>query len=93
MIRELLYIHFSHPFGNCRPIAINDWDDVIQIKYSLADMNSKMIFIGLERLKKVYKGKTHVCVLFVYPGILQVIIGTEKAVSRIGNSDFRIEVC
>ncbi len=93
MIRKLFCFHLSSLFGKCKPIAINDWDNVIQIKYSLSDLEAKMIYVGMERLQKRYRGKYRVRLLFVYPGILQVIIGDENAVSRIGESDFRIEVC
>lgn len=93
MIRKILYFSFCDLFGNCKPKVVNDWPDVVQVKYCIAEMEAEMIWIGLEQLKKKYDGKCRVRVLFVYPGILQVILGSEEAVSRIGETDFRIDVC
>ncbi len=84
---------FSDLFGNCVPVVINEYEDVVQVKYNLGEMDSQIIYEGFSRLKKRYQGKYRVKVLFVYPGILQIILGTEEAVSRIENEDFMIEVC
>lgn len=85
---------FSNLFGICSPVAINESDFLIQIKYNLAEMDAKSIYTGLTRLEKKYRRTGYkVRVLFVYPGILQVILGTEEEVSRIGTEDFSIEVC
>lgn len=61
---------FSNLFGSCNPVAINDWSNMLQIKYNLAEMDSKMIYKGISRLKKKYQGSEYwVKILFVYPGI------------------------
>lgn len=94
MFYQILEVHFSNLFGKCPVIAINEFDDLIQIKYNLAEIDPKMIYTGLKRLKGIYgKAGYGVRVLFVYPGILQVIIGTKQEVSKIGNEDFKLEIC
>lgn len=93
MLLEIVRDVFSSLFGKCTPVAVNDYEEVIQIKYNISELDSKMIYVGLLRLKKRYQGRYRVRVLFVDPGILQIILGTEKAVSSIGNTDFKIDVC
>lgn len=90
IVKEL----FSNLFGRCNPVAINDWDNLLQIKYNLAEMEAETIYKGLLRLKKRYQNSEYrVRVLVVYPNILQVIVGTEEEVMQIGNTDFKIEIC
>lgn len=93
MFYQIVKVHFSNLFGKCPVIAINESDDLIQIKYNLAEIDSKMLYTGLRKLEKLYeKSEFGVRVLFVYPDTLQVIIGEKTKVSKTGDKDFRIEI-
>ena len=93
--KNIIQLIFTKLF-DCEPLAINDWEDLIQVKYEFSKINSKKFLNGLSALQKTFKNSYVVRVLIVYPGILQIIIGTDadslKYLER-NSSDFLIKVC
>lgn len=85
---------FANLFGKCEPVALNDYGDLLQVKFNLNEIESKTIYQGFARLRKKYRNSEYkVIALFVYPGVLQVILGLEEEVSKFTKEDFMIEIC
>ncbi len=81
-------------FGCCPSTDIYSYENVLQIKYKLTEIDNVRLYKGMLKLKKKYRNSGYrVIILFVSSEILQVIIGTEEEISKIGNEDFKIEIC
>jgi len=83
---------FTTLFGNARPLVINDGYDALQLKYDLRAINPYMLTSGFEKLKKKYRGRYCVVALFVENAIIQIVIGSENAISEI-KEPFQMRIC
>jgi|GEM_PF-5620185 len=92
MIYKIIWALFGDIFGACKPMAINTSKDHVQVKYDMEKIDSKEIYKGFLKLKSKCDGKFHVKVLFVWPNILQVLIGDEETISRI-TEEFEVNIC
>lgn len=95
MLYKIFIIVFSKLFGNSPVIALNCYNNLIQIKYNIEGIALETIYNGLLKLRKCYSGKYAVRALIVHPGMLQVIIGDPEEVAKIGEGtgDIVIPVC
>lgn len=64
----------------------------LQLKYNSREIAPSMLRTGFLRLKKKYDGHYNVKVLFIENELIQVIIGTEKAISEI-KEEFEMRIC
>jgi len=97
MFYKLVEHSFSEMFG-CKPTVINDFNDIMQVKFDFLKINTKNFYQILSDLRKKYENlNLKIVVLLTDARILQVIVGTEEAVSRNNfeknKTDFIIEIC
>lgn len=92
MLMKMAEDMFTTLFGNVRPLVINDGYDSLQLKYNSREIAPSMLRTGFLRLKKKYDGHYNVKVLFIENELIQVIIGTEKAISEI-KEEFEMRIC
>mgnify|MGYP000127345474 CR=1 FL=1 len=94
MLYKIVKVFFSDLFGTCKPVVLNDYETHLQIKYELKATDVQDFYRGLEKLKqRCQKSGFAVRVFVVYPGSLQVILGDQEVVSKLGEDDFWIQVC
>ena len=94
MESKLIRYEFTNQlFGCCPSTDIYSYENVIQIKYKLAEISDERFYKGMLKLKKKYRNSGYrVIILFVSSEMLQVIIGTEEEISKIGNEDLKLEI-
>lgn len=88
---RIMYDIFSVVFG-CKPVAINGSEDLAQLKYNLAEISPYRLLPGFSLLQSLFHRTYRVRILFVDPNQLQVLIGTDTAVSRI-QEPFMFDLC
>lgn len=94
MLYKIVKNVFSDLFGTCKPIVLNEYETHLQIKYELKAIDVQDFYRGLIKLKQRYQRSGFaVRVFVVYPGTLQVILGDQEVVSKLGTDDFWIQVC